>query len=88
MRAHVLGRRLDVFLWEILPIVVSTIGVAVIGKLLAATWDVSGWLHLIVAGAVISIAYAAIGYWTLLNREERMLAWSIVPLPRWARSRG
>ena len=32
------------------------------------------------AGAAISIVYAAVGYWILLTREERTLAWRMVPL--------
>jgi membrane protein EpsK len=76
--AHILGRRLDAFLWEMLPITLATLGTAATCKLLAATWDISGWPRLIAAGAAISVVYAAIGYWILLNRKERKLAWSMV----------
>jgi membrane protein EpsK len=77
--AHILNRRLDAFFWEILPIILATIGMAGIAKLLASTWDIAGWVHLIAAGTTLSIIYAAVGYWVLLNREERALAWSMVP---------
>lgn len=78
--AHILGRRFDTFLWEILPIVFATVGVAAVGKLVAGLWDVSGWFHLIIAMVVVSIIYTVIGYWLLLNREDRKLAWSMIPL--------
>ncbi len=77
--AHILHRRLDAFFWEIVPIVLATIGTTAIGKLLVATWDLSGWPRLIVAGIAISALYVAAGYWILMNREERAFAWNMVP---------
>jgi membrane protein EpsK len=78
--AHILHRRLDAFLWEILPISFVTLGTAAMGRLVATMWDVSGWFHLMAVGAAISIVYAAVGYWIILDREERALAWSMIPL--------
>lgn len=77
--AHILHLPLNAFLWEILPITLTTLGTAATGKLLAAAWDASSWPRLIAAGAAISIGYAAIAYWFLLNREERVLAWNMIP---------
>ena len=78
--AHVLHRHWDGFLLEILPITLITLGTAAVAKLLATTWDISGWFSLIAAGVGISVVYAAIGYWLMLNREERRVAWSMLPL--------
>ena len=78
--AHILDRRLDAFFPVMVSIVFATIGTAALGKWLAATWDVAGWFHLAAAGMAISLVYAVVGYWILLNREERELAWSMVSL--------
>ena len=80
--AHILNRRLTAFWGEMVPIIVATVTTAAACKWLAATWDVSGWIHLTVAGALVSLLYAAAGYWILLTREERALAWSVIPKNR------
>ena len=77
--AYILGRRSDAFFWEMLPIVFATVGTAAIGKLMGTTWNLSGWFHLIAAGAAVSAVYAVVSYWMLLSREERVLAWGMVP---------
>jgi membrane protein EpsK len=77
--AHILQRRWDAFLWEILPLILLTLGTAVVGKLLVATGHVSGWFSLIEAGAGISLVYVPIGYWIILSHEERRIAWSTLP---------
>jgi membrane protein EpsK len=77
--AHILHRRLGEFLHETAPIIVATVGTAAACKLLSAVWDVSGWFHLAAFGALVSVAYAVVAYFVLLNREERLLAWSMVP---------
>ena len=61
---HILGRNGT-------AIIIATIATAAACKWLAATWDVSGWFRLAVAGAAVSLLYAAAGYWILFNREER-----------------
>ena len=76
--AHILNRRLDTFLWDILPITIATVGLAALGKLLVAEWDVSGWFHLAMAAAGLSIIYSGVGYWILLSSEERALVWSLL----------
>ncbi len=80
--AYILHRRLSTFWGEMAPIIIATIATAAACKWLAATWDVSGWFRLAVAGAAVSLLYAAAGYWILLNREERALAWSMIPKNR------
>jgi membrane protein EpsK len=80
--AYILHRRLSTFWGEMAPIVIATIAAAAACKWLAATWDVSGWFRLAAAGAAVSLFYAAAGYWILLNREERVLAWSMIPKNR------
>jgi membrane protein EpsK len=77
--AHILGRRLDAFLWELLPVAFATLGMAATCKVLSGTWDFSGWPRLIAVGVAVSIAFSAFSYWVLLTREERRLAWSLVP---------
>lgn len=77
--AYVLRTRWNAFLSEIFPIVLATTGLAGAGKVLSATWDISGWFHLAASGAAMSVIYAVVGYYVLLNREERLLAWSMVP---------
>ncbi len=77
--AHILGRRWDAFLWEILPVVLATVLTAAFGKWLAAGWDLAGWLRLGIVAAVISACYAIFAYWMMLNRAERNLAKSLLP---------
>ncbi len=77
--AYVLRIRWNAFLSKIFPIVLATTGLAGVGKVLSTTWDISGWFHLAASGAVMSVAYAVVGYYVLLNREERLLAWSMIP---------
>jgi membrane protein EpsK len=78
--AYILHRRLDTFLWEMLPLVLVTLGTAGIGKYVAVTWDVSGWFHLCFVGAGISLAYAAVAYWIILNPQERALGWNLISM--------
>jgi membrane protein EpsK len=77
--AYILHRPLGEFWHGTVRIIAATIATAVACKVLAATWDVSGWLHLAFFGALVSAGYAAVTYFVLLNREERLLAWSMVP---------
>lgn len=77
--AYILHRRLDAFFWEMLPITTITLGTAAVAWLLAANCDICGWSRLIVAGAALSIAYAVVCYSLVLSREDRALAWSMVP---------
>jgi len=81
--AHILHRRFDTFLREMLPLIAATLGTAAVGKMVALTWDVSGWFHLAFVAAALSIGYVAIGYWLLLTSEERKLAWSMMPIKKW-----
>ncbi len=80
--AHILHRRLTTFWGEMVPIIIATVATAAACKWLAATWDVAGWVRLAMAGALVSLVYAAAGYWILLTREERALAWSMIPKNR------
>ncbi|MEI7935607.1 MAG: oligosaccharide flippase family protein [Verrucomicrobiota bacterium] len=72
--AHVLQRSFGIFLREMLPLLLITLGTAATGKLVAAIWDVSGWLRLGVAGAMLSIIFGAVGYRFILSCEERIMA--------------
>jgi membrane protein EpsK len=85
--AHILNRRLSAFWGEMAPVVIATLATAAVCKLVAETWDVSGWLYLGIAAAGVSLLYAAAGYWLLLNREERALAWSMIPKNRFTSTR-
>jgi membrane protein EpsK len=77
--AYILHRRITAFLWEIFPIILVTLTTTGVCLLVSHLWDVSGWLRLIAAGAAISVVYALIAYWILLSREERDLAWKMMP---------
>ena len=77
---HILGCRLNTFFTEILTTVFATVGLAAIGKLLVALWDISGWFNLFIAFLAISVVYAVIGYYLLLKREDREQVWRMIPL--------
>jgi membrane protein EpsK len=77
--AYILHRRVTAFLWEIFPIILVTLATTGVCLLVSHLWDVSGWLRLIAAGAAVSMVYAVIAYWILLSREERDLAWKMMP---------
>jgi membrane protein EpsK len=77
--AHILHRRFNAFWGEMVPVIVVTGVTIALCKWLAATCDVSGWIRLAAAATAVSLCYAAVVYWILLSREERSLAWSLVP---------
>ncbi|NLX53549.1 MAG: lipopolysaccharide biosynthesis protein [Planctomycetaceae bacterium] len=77
--AYILHRRLDAFLWELLPVILATLSLSGVAKLLAAVWDVSGWPRLVLAAGGLSILFAFITYWKLLDHEERASLWHMIP---------
>jgi membrane protein EpsK len=76
--AHILGCRISAFLLETVPILLATLATAGVGLLMSHVWDLSGWLRLIPAVAVLSAVYLAVVYSMLLNSEERQMAWKMV----------
>jgi membrane protein EpsK len=69
--AHILRCRLDSFLWEMLPVILVTILTAAAGRIMASWWDLSGYFHLGVAGAVLTLGYLTLTYSLILTSEER-----------------
>jgi len=86
--AHILQRRWYVFLREFLPLTVITLGTAAACKGAAFIWDLSGWTRLTLVGFAVSLIYTVIGYWMVLNGEDRQLARSMILLFGSAQKRG
>ena len=80
--AHILHCRLDSFLWEMLPVILVTILTAAAGQLIASRWDLSGYVHLGMAGAALTLGYVGITYYFILTPQERARLAACLPLGR------
>ncbi len=69
--AHALGCRLGVFFRGIVATLGATIGTALVGLAITLAWHPSGWLQLALAGLAVTIGYAVVAFWVLLNAEDR-----------------
>jgi membrane protein EpsK len=81
--SYVLHRPAPTFMREALPIVAASALLACLALFLSAS--ISNWLQLCAVGAVFSLAYTAAAWNCVLNREERLLAVSKLPLGMWKR---
>jgi membrane protein EpsK len=69
--AHILGLGYGAFFREMLPVIASTVGLALAGWWLAQNQPITSWLGLGLAGAVLAAAFFAIAGRFALTREER-----------------
>jgi len=69
--AHILGLGYGTFFREMLPVIASTVGLALAGWWLAQNQPITSWLGLGLAGTVLAAAFFAIACRFALTREER-----------------
>jgi membrane protein EpsK len=69
--AHILNRKFDAFLWEMLPIMMATIAIAGASQLVTAVWDITGYFRLATAALGITAGYLTLAYLLILTHDER-----------------
>ena len=78
--ALILRKGMLTFVREIIPLVLMGVGVAIISAGLSHSIRITNWQTLIFAGVLVSIVYF-IGIWLgLLNAEERLIVYRLVPI--------
>jgi membrane protein EpsK len=69
--AHLLELRWHTFLKETLPVTAATLALSAAAAGTTSWLQLRGWRDLILAGAIVALAWAAFAYLCLLSRAER-----------------